>query len=107
MNDDELHQLIRGSQPKVEVPTSFTRDVWARIAVAEQQSWAAQWRQFAQSALLWVAKPAPAFAVVSTMLVIGAGLGNLTAPVPSTAALRSSYQASINPFGAAHKGTAK
>ena len=37
MNDDELHLLIRKSQPKLEVPASFGRDVWARIAVAEQQ----------------------------------------------------------------------
>ena len=107
MNDDELHLLIRKSQPKLEGPASFGRDVWARIAVAEQQSWAAQWQQFSQSLLLWVAKPAPAFAVVTMMLIIGAGLGNLTAPSLSTAALRSAYVASINPVGAAHKGMEK
>lgn len=107
MNDDELNQLIRGSQPKPPMPASFGREVWARIAAVEQQSWSARWRQFQQSMLLWIAQPAPAFAAVTMMLILGAGLGNLTAPVPSTTELRTAYETSINPVEAAHKAMAQ
>lgn len=105
MNDDELHSLIRRTQPKLGFSASFQRDVWARITVAEQQSWAARWRQWSQDMFLWVARPVPAVAVVSVMLVLGAGLGSLTAPDHDTAALRTAYAASINPLKAAHVAT--
>lgn len=102
MNDDALHDLIRQTQPKPEFSSSFQREVWARIAVAEQQSWMAQFRQWSESLFGWVAQPAPAVAVVMTMLLVGAGLGNLTAPESQATALRTAYVASINPISATH-----
>lgn len=101
MNEHELDALIRQTQPQPEFEHSFQREVWARIAVAEQRSGAALWRQWSEALLRWLAQPAPAVAVVMTMLLIGAGLGNVTAP-DSRAALRSAYVASINPLTAAH-----
>jgi hypothetical protein len=102
MNDDELHSLIRQTQPKPEFPASFQREVWSRITVAEQQSWVARWRRWSQDLFLWMAQPAPAVAMVTTMLILGAGLGSLTAPDRNTSALRTAYDTSINPLKAAH-----
>jgi hypothetical protein len=102
MNDDELHDLIRQTHPKPEFPSSFQRETWARIAVAEQQSWTAQWRQWSESLFRWVAQPAPAVAVVTAMLVLGVSLGGLTSANDESANLRSAYFASINPLTAAH-----
>ena len=105
MNDDQLHSLIRQTQPKPEFPASFQRDVWARITVAEQQSWLARWRQWSQNLFLWMGQPAPAVAMVTMMLILGAGLGSLTAPDRNAPALRTAYAASINPLKAAHVAT--
>jgi hypothetical protein len=105
MNDDELHSLIRETHPKPEFPTSFQREVWARIAVAEQQSWAVQWRQFLQILFHWIARPAHAVALVASMVIVGAGLGSLTAADNSVSAQRNAYAASINPVTAAHDTT--
>jgi hypothetical protein len=102
MNDDELHDLIRQSQPKPEFPVSFQREVWARIAIAEQQSWSAQWQRWCQSLIQWVAQPSAAVAMVATMLIAGAGLGHLSGSRDGTASLQSAYLSSINPVAAAH-----
>ncbi|MFN0077173.1 MAG: hypothetical protein ACKVY0_11920 [Prosthecobacter sp.] len=105
MNDDELHDLIRQTHPKPEFPASFQRETWARIAVAEQQSWIAQWRQWSESLFRWVAQPAPAMAVVTAMLLLGSGLGRMITPDNGRAALRTAYVASINPLVAARLST--
>jgi hypothetical protein len=101
MNDDELHDLIRQTHPKPEFSPSFQREIWARIAVAEKQSWTAQWRQWSESLFRWVAQPAPAMAVVTVMLLLGSGLGRMITPDNDHAALRTAYVTSINPVVAA------
>ncbi|MCX6857344.1 MAG: hypothetical protein NTV80_20840 [Verrucomicrobia bacterium] len=101
MNDDELHDLIRRTHPKPEFSSSFQREIWARIAVAEQQSWTAQWQQWSESLFRWVAQPAPALAVVTAMLLLGSGLGRMITPDNDHATMRSAYVASINPLIAA------
>lgn len=93
MNDDELDSLIRQTQPKPEFSASFQREVWARIAVDEQQSWAARWQRLFQ----WIARPAPAFATVLLMLGLGVGLGSLNTSDRSVV-MRAAYADSINPF---------
>ena len=102
MNDDALDSLIRQTHPKPECPASFQREIWARIAVAEQQSWAGQWRQWTQNLFLSLARPVPAMAVVTAMLIVGVSLGSLTVPVRKAAELRTAYVSSINPLHAAH-----
>lgn len=101
MNDDELHALIRQSQPQPKFHASFQREVWTRIAAAEQYSWTARWQRWRQELLLWVARPAPALATVMITLGLGLGLGGITAPDDS-AAERAAYVASINPLKAGH-----
>lgn len=93
MNDNDLDSLIRQTQPKPEFSTSFQREVWARITVAEKQTWAARWQQFFQ----WIASPAPAFATVMIMLGLGIGLGSLNTSNRS-ATMRTAYADSINPL---------
>ncbi len=97
MNDNELDSLIRQSQPQPAFSAFFQREVWARIAIEEQQSWATRWQQFIQ----WIAQPAPALATVTLTLGLGIGLGNLTAPSQGEA-MRLAYVVSINPIHAAH-----
>lgn len=102
MNDNELHVLIKQAHPRLVIPHSFQREVWMRIAIAEQQSWSAQWRQRLRHLFSWIAQPLPATVMVTTMLVTGAGLGNLTAPRDASDAQRSAYIASINPMISTH-----
>lgn len=101
MNDDELDDLIRQTHPKPEFPSSFQRDTWARIAVVEQRSWSARWQEWSESLFGWMARPTPAVAAVSAMLVLGAVLGHLTTPDNPEAGLRAAYVTSINPVAAA------
>lgn len=101
MNDDELHSLIRETAPQPEFPISFQREVWARIAVAEQRSWAARWQQRSQALFLWLAHPAPAMATVLVTVGLGVGLGIMTAS-NSKEDLRTAYVSSINPLTTAH-----
>lgn len=101
MNDDELHSLIRQTQPQPEFKASFQREVWVRIAAAEQYSWSARWQRWSRELFLWVARPAPALATVTVTLALGLGLGGITAPDDS-AAIRAAYVASINPLKAGH-----
>jgi hypothetical protein len=102
MNDHDLDSLIRQTHPKPDMPASFNREVWERVSVAGQDSWAAKWHEFADALFLWVAKPVPAVAVVTVMLAAGAGLGGLTANENSASAERTAYFASINPLHPAH-----
>lgn len=102
MNDDELYDLIRQTHPKPEFTTSFQREIWTRAALAEKQSWKAEWRLWSDSLFRWIAQPAPSMAVVSTMLILGIGLGQLMTPNNKSTNLRSAYLASINPVVTAH-----
>jgi len=102
MNDDELHSLIRQSHPRLELPASFNREVWTRIAVAGKESWSNRWHEIAHALFLWIAKPAPALALFTAMLMAGAGLGGLTVKESSASAQRTAYLASINPLHPAH-----
>jgi len=102
MNDNELDDLIRQTHPKPEFPASFQREVWARASVAEQNSWSARYRRWSESLFQLIAQPAPAVTVVTTMLLLGAGLGRLVSSESDAESLRAAYMVSINPVAAAH-----
>lgn len=102
MNDDELHDLIRQTHPKPEFPSTFRREVWARVSVAEQTSWSARYRRWPESFFQTLAQPATAIAVVMTTLLLGAGLGRIVPSENMAEASRNAYLASINPVAAAH-----
>lgn len=102
MTDNELDQLIRQAQPTPEIPASFQREVWERITMAQEASWSERWRRVGESILNVVIQPAPAVAVVMTMLLLGTGLGRLTTGDYSPADARIAYISSINPLAAVH-----
>lgn len=97
MNDLELDQLIRQSAPEPEFESAFQREIWARIAIAEQakQKGPVAWLG---AALDFLSRPAPAFATAAVMLLLGAGLGRGVSDTGSPAASRDAYLASINPL---------
>ena len=99
MNDLELDQLIRESSPKPEFDSSFQREIWARIAIAERvrerKKGPMAWLE---EALARLSRPAPAFATATVMLLIGAGLGRGIAAPEGPGASRDAYFASINPL---------
>lgn len=101
MNDDALDLLILQTHPKPKFPASFQREIWARITVAEQQSWTGQWRQWTRHLFFSLARPAPAMAMVTAMLIAGVSLGGLTTPDRKATAMRTAYVTSINPLRAA------
>lgn len=102
MNDEDLSHLIRETNREPGFPSSFHRKVWDRIAVAEQSSWAGRWRRSCRTFLGWMSQPAPAAATVGAMVMLGFGLGLLTAPDVPVSAGREAYLVSINPVAAAH-----
>ena len=102
MNEDELNDLIRQTHPKPEFPSTFQREVWARVSVAEQTSWSARYRRWRESFFPALAQPATAMAVVMTTLLLGAGLGQIVSSEHNAEASRDAYLASINPVAAAH-----
>jgi len=101
MNDSELDDLLRQSQSTPEFSSSFQREIWARIAVAEQASWFSRWARWSDSLYGNIARPAPAFATVMVMLLLGAGLGRIPSDERGQDASRETYLASINPLVAA------
>jgi hypothetical protein len=107
MNDDDLKRLIRESCPPPEFPASFRREVWARIAVTENRSFASAVQRMLARWGEWMTRPAMAVATVLSMLIIGAGLGGMTQPKPADRDLKMAYAASINPILSAHTGDHK
>lgn len=105
MTDNDLDSLIRHSLPKPALPASFQRDVWARIAVNEENTLASRWSNLCESAFMFFARPATAVAMVMGMLLVGAGLGTMAASGGGTNARLDAYIASISPVSAAHTGT--
>lgn len=108
MNEDEMDKLIRECSQPPQFPASFQRDVWQRIAVAEQKSVCGWLSRFMAEALLGLTRPAAAVATVVAMFLIGASLGGLTSPRPATEAeLKAAYAVSINPVASAHAAREK
>lgn len=105
MNDNDLDSLIRQTLPKPVLPASFQRDVWARIAVAEQSSTASRWAELCESVFSFFAQPASAVALVMGMLIVGVGLGSMAASAGEATSRRDAYIASISPVSAVHTGT--
>lgn len=98
MNDSDLDDLIRQSHSTPEFPSSFQREIWARIAVAEQASWSSRWARWSESLFGTLARPAPALATVTMMLLLGAGIGRAFNAGADSTDPRAAYLATINPL---------
>ena len=104
MNDDELHDLIRQTHPKPEFLSSFQREVWARVSIAEQRSWSARYRRWSELFFQNRAQPARAMAVAVVMAtsLLGAGIGRIASSENKAESSMDAYLTSINPVAAAH-----
>lgn len=107
MNDDELDHLIRRISSPPEFSPSFQREVWARVSVAQEGSWAARGRRWREAFFPVLGRPATALATVLVMLLLGVGLGRLATPQPGPVELRNAYLTSIHPLMAAHHDARK
>lgn len=102
MNDDELDLLLRETHSTPEFPSSFQREVWAKVSVAGKSSRTVGLSGWMESFFQLLEQPATATAAVVTMLILGVGFGRLTAPEPDVNELKKSYLVSIDPTRAAH-----
>lgn len=98
MNDDQLHQLLRASPARASLPSSFNREVWARIESEESPSLISALSQLWQASLGMLSRPVAAFAVVTFCMLLGGGFGWASQRDASNARSELAYAASINPF---------
>ncbi|MCX6848914.1 MAG: hypothetical protein NTY98_08330 [Verrucomicrobia bacterium] len=98
MNDDQLHQLLRESPAPVSLPSSFTREVWARIEAAEATSLRTALAQLWQALLGTLARPVPAFATIAICMLLGGGFGLIQQQDSLPVKGELAYVESINPF---------
>jgi hypothetical protein len=96
MNDLELDDLIRATQPEPVFPSSFQREVWTRIAAAGTQT--SGWKGWADSIFGILARPTPAIALVTLTLAVGAMLGRNATNGAADAKNLESYLVSIDPL---------
>lgn len=104
MHDDSLNQIIRTAMTPPAFPECFEREVWLRIAVDERRWPRSRWALFVDDLCQKLARPLPAAAVMTGMLLLGVGLGNLTGRGNAGLNSRQAYALSINPVAAAHLG---
>jgi len=98
MNDDQLHQLLRESSAPISLPGSFTREVWARIEVAESTSLFTALSQSWHAWLGTLARPAPAVATIAVCMLLGGGFGWIRHREAFHVQGELAYVDSINPF---------
>lgn len=98
MNDDQLHQLLRAAPARASLPSSFNREVWARIESEESPSLSGALSQLWQACLGMLSRPLAAFAVVAFCMLLGGGFGWASQRSASSAGSELAYAASINPF---------
>lgn len=96
MNDSELDQLLRDSEPRVAMRPGFQREVWLRIETSETSGWKTvlqcMWSRIADR----LALPQVATATCAAAVLAGVLLGAMSGK--SASANGFAYVRSISPF---------
>jgi hypothetical protein len=101
MNSEELSEKLRAWRVEPQVPASFQREVWARIAARQ----AAREDSFPRHAAEWLAslfaQPRYALALAAVSLALGLGFAHQQAMDASARhwdRLEARYATSVSPF---------
>ena len=103
-NSDDLSAKLRVWQVGPQVPGSFQREVWQRIAARQTAREAAWWPRLAQWFFALLVRPRFAFALVAASLFAGLGLAHMQARDANAKhwkTLEVRYAASVNPLAMA------
>lgn len=103
MNDEELHCVLRQAPARVQLPNSFSREVWSRIEAEESLSFRACITRICQSFFTLLARPGVALAAIASSMLLGLGLGMSTSGGPLSEG-EWSYVRSIHPLLQSHQG---
>jgi len=98
MNDEQLHRFLRDHPAQVQLPGSFSREVWARIEAEESLTVASCIRRVANAVFPWLARPVPATLAIALSLVLGAWLGARSSGGAVREAGALDYVESIHPL---------
>ena len=103
MNDEELHRLLRQHPVTISLPSSFDREVWARIEAEDEPSAVHLLMQLLRRVFGQLSRPAYASATFLIFAVGGLGLGWKLHRVEAINTAAFAYQQAINPLLRAHQ----
>jgi hypothetical protein len=96
MNNSDLDQLLKNSDPGLKTHPGFQREVWRRIEISENHGWKPVVRRLCVRIAESVASPPVAVATCAASVMIGIFLGVM--PDKSGVSDDSAYLHSISPF---------
>ena len=101
---DDLSTKLRAWKVEPQVPSSFQRQVWQRIALRQAAREEAFWPALLRACSLRLARPAYAVAVFALLLSVGIGFAHREAMEENARnwkALETRYAESVNPLAMA------
>ncbi|HSP42909.1 MAG TPA: hypothetical protein VLO11_08565 [Luteolibacter sp.] len=96
MNDSELDQLLKNSDPGAGMHPGFQREVWLRIQTSQSQGWKPAIRRFYERIAESLTLPSVAAATCAAAVLAGVVLGLM--PGKSDVSDDSAYLRSVSPF---------
>jgi hypothetical protein len=96
MNDTQLDQLLKNSDPGLRMHSGFQREVWLRIQTSESQGWKPVIQRFCERIAESLTLPPVAAATCAAAVLAGVVLGVM--PGKSEAPDDTAYLRSISPF---------
>lgn len=96
MEDSEVDQLLKDSDPGVKTPSGFRREVWLRIEASELSGWRPPIQRFFIRLVEGMALPPVAAATCAAAVLAGVLLGMLSGK--SAVSDESAYVESVSPF---------
>ena len=96
MNDSELDQLLKNSDPGMKAHPGFQREVWRRIEISETHGWKSAVRRLCVRIAESLASPPVAVATCAAAVMAGILIGVM--PGKSGVSDDTAYLRSISPF---------